>query len=109
MFIEWSSPIIFFVQTSEFDRYSWQPKAKYIYILPIRISKNFILEVIEFVLENKYFCFSDTYFLQIKGTAMGTKFAHVYASLIFAYLKEKLYVQLEKEFDSEFRQYTAWF
>ena len=75
--------------------------------LPTRISKNFILEGIKFILENNYFCFNDTYFVQIKGTAMGTKFAPVYATLVLAYLEEKLYVQLENEFDWEFRQYIG--
>ena len=36
---------------------------------------------------------------------MGTKFAPIYATLVLAYLKEKLYAQLENEFDSDFRQY----
>ena len=36
---------------------------------------------------------------------MGTKFAPIYVTLVLAYLEEKLNVQLENEFDSEFRQY----
>ncbi|MEW8548131.1 MAG: hypothetical protein AB2693_31900 [Candidatus Thiodiazotropha sp.] len=35
---------------------------------------------------------------------MGTKFAP-YATLVLAHLEEKLYVQLKKEFDFEFKQY----
>ena len=31
--------------------------------LPTRISKNFILEGIKFILENNYFCFNGTHFL----------------------------------------------
>ena len=73
---------------------------------PTRISKNFILEGIKFILENNYFCFNNTYFLQIKGTAMGTKFAPIYATLVLAYLEEKLYTKLEQEFDLDFKQYV---
>ena len=36
---------------------------------------------------------------------MGTKFAPIYATLVLAYLEEKLYEQVEKEFDSNFRKY----
>ena len=73
--------------------------------LPTRISKHFILEGIKFILENNYFCFYDTHFLQIKGTAMGTKFAPIYATLVLAYLEEKLYTRLEQEFDLDFKHY----
>ena len=45
--------------------------------LPNRISKKFIINSIKLILENNSFCFNDTYFLQTKGTAMGTKFAPV--------------------------------
>ena len=45
--------------------------------LPNRISKNFILEGIKFILENNSFFFNDTFFLQSKGTAMGSKFAPI--------------------------------
>ena len=36
---------------------------------------------------------------------MGTKFAPIHATLVLAYLEEKLYKQAEKEFDSNFRKY----
>ena len=73
--------------------------------LPTRISKNFILEGIKFILENNYFCFNDAHFLQIKGTVMGTKFAPIYATLVLAYLEEKMYTRLEQEFDLDFKHY----
>ena len=73
--------------------------------LPTRISKNFILAGIKFILENNYFCFNDTHFLQIKGTAMGTKFAPIYATLVLAYLEEKLYTRFEQEFDLDLKPY----
>ena len=79
---------------------------KYPKELPTRISKNFILEGIKFILENNYFCFNNTYFLQIKGTAMGTKFAPIYAHSSWLTLEEKLYNKLEQEFDLDFKQYV---
>lgn len=36
---------------------------------------------------------------------MGTKFAPVYATLVLAYLEEKMYEQSENDFGSEFRSY----
>lgn len=73
--------------------------------LPNRISKEFILKGIQFILENNSFCFNDTYFLQRKGTAMGSKFAPIYATLVLAYLEEKLYEKAAQEFDTNFSTY----
>ena len=78
---------------------------KYPKELSNRISKDFILEGIKLILENNSFCFNDIYFLQTKGTAMGTKFAPVYATLVLAYLAETMFNQSETEFDSDFRAY----
>ena len=36
---------------------------------------------------------------------MGSKFAPIYATLVLAYLEQKMYEQAEKEFDSDFRKY----
>ena len=36
---------------------------------------------------------------------MGTKFAPTYATLVLAYLKEKLYVQTEIKFGKDFARY----
>ena len=55
-----------------------------------RFSKEFILDGIKLILENNIFCFNDTFYRQEKGTAMGTKFAPVYATLTIGYLEEKL-------------------
>ena len=71
--------------------------------LPARISVKFLLEGIKFILENSYFCFNDTYFLQTKGTAMGTKFAPIYATLVLGYLEETLYRKVEDVFDLKFK------
>ena len=36
---------------------------------------------------------------------MGSTFAPIYATLDLAYLEEKMYVQSEKDFDSDFKIY----
>ena len=74
--------------------------------IPSRINKNFILEGIKFILENNYFCFNNEFYLQVKGTAMGTKVAPIYATLVLAYLEEQLYIRLEKDFNHQFSQYV---
>ena len=78
---------------------------KYPSEFPSRMSNDFVLEGIKLILKNNSFHFNDAYFLQTKGTAMGSKFAPIYATLVLAYLEEKMYEQSEKEFDSEFRGY----
>ena len=71
----------------------------------IYIYLEFLLEEIKFILENKHFCFNDTYFLQTKGTAVGTKFAPIYATLVLGYLEETLYRKVEDVFDLNFKTY----
>ena len=69
--------------------------------IPNRISKKFILNGIKLILENNNFCLNDTYYLQVKGTAMGTKFAPIYTTLVIAYLEyleETTYKKSETEF-----------
>ena len=36
---------------------------------------------------------------------MGSKFAPIFATLVLAYLEEKMYTKSEEEFGSDFRQY----
>ena len=78
---------------------------KYPSKFPSRISNEFVLEGIKIILENNSFHFNDNYFLQTKGTAMGSKFAPIYATLVFTYVEEKMYELSEKDFDSDFRTY----
>ena len=49
--------------------------------------------------------FNDKVYTQLRGTAMGTRFAPTYASLVLAYLEEKLYVQTEIKFGKDFARY----
>ena len=78
---------------------------KYPNTLNSRFSKEFILDGIKFILENNIFCFNDTFYRQEKGTAMGTKFAPVYATLTIGYLEEKLYTIIETNYDTKFQRY----
>ena len=59
-----------------------------------RFPKEFIVEGLRIVLENNTFFFDGHYYLQIKGTAMGTKVAPTYATLVMGYLETKLYTIL---------------
>ena len=78
---------------------------KYPNTLNSRFSKEFILDGIKFILDNNIFCFNDIFYRQEKGTAMGTKFAPVYATLTIGYLEEKLYTIIETNYDTEFQRY----
>lgn len=48
------------------------------------------------VLNNNYLAFGDRYYRQIKGTAMGTSCAVVFATLFMAYLEEVLLHRVER-------------
>ena len=60
-----------------------------------RIEKQFILSAMKTVLENNNFVFNEKNYLQISGTAMGTKFAPTYATLVLGYLEIILYKNIE--------------
>ena len=71
--------------------------------IPMRFSKQFILDLAKFVLENNFCRFGSEMFHQIIGTAMGTIFALPYACLVIGFLEDtKLYPQLlPSKFDEE--------
>ncbi|XP_062588448.1 uncharacterized protein LOC134250115 [Saccostrea cucullata] len=83
-------------------KYWWD---KYPEEIDDRFPANFILEGLRIVLENNDFLFDDENYLQIKGTAMGTKVAPTYACLVMGFLEEKLYNVLPETFDLDFTQY----
>ena len=64
-------------------------------------SKEFILESISIVLKENTFHFDNKFYRQIQGTAMGTKMAPTYATLVLGYLEKKLYSEYEKIFGEE--------
>ena len=57
-------------------------------LIPDRFSNEFILEAASFVLKNNNFLFDNVLYKQIKGTAMGAKFAPSYACLTISFLEE---------------------
>ena len=50
-----------------------------------RFTKQFVLECLSIILKFNYFYINKSFFHQIKGTAMGTKFAVVDSNLVAAY------------------------
>jgi len=64
--------------------------------IPIRFNKNMILNGLKLVLERNYFSFQDEIFLQVAGTAMGTKVAPTYASLVMGFLEIQMYMKLRE-------------
>lgn len=66
-----------------------------------RFPAEFIIEGLEIILKNNSFEFGDKQFLQINGTAMGTKMAPTYANLTLAYLEEEFYTRLQNKYNEE--------
>ena len=58
------------------------------------LEKNYILKLNEFILKHNYFSFDDDnmFYLQIKGTAMGTRMAPQYANIFVADLEEEFLI-----------------
>ncbi|CAJ0923406.1 unnamed protein product [Ranitomeya imitator] len=49
----------------------------------------FLIEPLKLVLTENYFLFKDTYYLQIQGTAMGSKVAPPYANAYISYFESE--------------------
>lgn len=47
-------------------------------------------KVMHFILTNNYFSFNSKHYLQVQGTAMGTKMAPSYANIFMAYLEKDM-------------------
>ena len=62
------------------------------------ISKEFIIKALAIVLECNAFTFDTKNYIQIRGTAMGTKVAPTYATLVMGFLEIKLYKQIEEKY-----------
>ena len=63
-----------------------------------RFNKSFVLESVDLILNNNTFQFNNTNFIQILGTAMGTKMAPVYANLTLGFLEKYLYQDVNTNF-----------
>ena len=57
--------------------------------LPKNFPSSLILKGLEMVMRNNIFTFGDTFWLQLKGTAIGTSVACMYATIYFSYHEEK--------------------
>ena len=66
-----------------------------------RIKNEFIIEGVKLILKNNTFTFENENYIQLKGTAMGTKFAPTYATLVLGYLEMKLYDILEANYGKD--------
>ena len=61
------------------------------------VSTDILTELAELVLQNNYFEFNERYLKQIRGTAIGTKFAPPYAIIYMAALEEDFLETLIKK------------
>ena len=62
-----------------------------------QISSDNLIELAEMVLKNNIFQFNEKTFKQVRGTAVGTKFAPPYAILFMADIEEKILSASEKK------------
>ena len=67
----------------------------------LSFSKESISESISIVLKENTFHFDNKFYRQIQATAMGTKMAPTYATLVLGYLEKELYSEYEKIFGEE--------
>ena len=76
-----------------------------------KFNKNFVLEAADFILKNNICFFDKVYYLQIKGTAMGTIFAPTYANLTMGYHEVKLYSIIKNTYNLTVSKYFRdnWF
>ena len=66
-----------------------------------RFSEKFVTDSIEIILTNNSFQFDNRNYLQLLGTAMGTKMAPTYATLTLAFLEETLYRNIKEKYGNE--------
>ncbi|CAG2219099.1 unnamed protein product [Mytilus edulis] len=70
--------------------------AKHRDAIPNRFTVDFILDSTKLILENNSFYFNGKNYLQHRGTAMGTKFAPTYATLVMGFLEQRLFTDARK-------------
>ena len=62
-----------------------------------QVTADTLIELLELVLKNNIFEFFDKTYKQIRGTAIGTKFAPPYAVFFMAALEEKILNKVKKK------------
>jgi len=70
-----------------------------------RFDTDFIIKSLEIILKRNIFYFDGQYYQQKKGTAMGTKVAPTYATLVLGYLEEILYNKMKTEHGEDFSEF----
>ena len=68
------------------------------------LTKFFITDGIEIILNNNSFQFNNINYMQTLGTAMGTKMAPTYATLTLSYLEENLYEKIGKKYGNNIKE-----
>ncbi|XP_014782367.1 uncharacterized protein LOC106877849 [Octopus bimaculoides] len=77
---------------------------KYRELIDKRFKTDVITKATQLILEENTFSFNNKLYRQIKGTAMGMKFAPSYANLVMGFLENKLYVEIRNVFECNFRE-----
>ena len=74
------------------------------YNLPLlqRFTKQFVLKRLSIIFKFNYFYINKSFFHQIKGAAMGTKFVVVGSNLVVAYKEIKLFALLPQVYSQDF-------
>ena len=72
------------------------------HLLHERFPKEFVISSLKLILENNFMHFDETIYRQRLGTAMGTKVAPTYATLVLGYLEEKLFSTVGETFGQDF-------
>ena len=72
-----------------------------------RFTKQFVLEGLSIILKFNYFYINKSFFHQIKGTTMGTKFAVVGSNLVVAYKEIKLFALLPQVYPQDFVDFLS--
>ena len=72
--------------------------------------KEFVLQSANFILKNNTWTFDSEFYLQIKGTAMGTIFAPTYANLTMGYHEIKVYSVIRQSYALASKHFkNSWF
>ena len=74
------------------------------------LPSNFICEALTIILQYNTFIFNQVNYIQIRGTAMGTKVAPTYVTLVMGYLENKLYNIIENKYGLTHKNkfFTSW-
>ena len=74
------------------------------------LPSDFICEALTIILQYNTFIFNQVNYIQIRGTAMGTKVAPKYVTLVMGYLENKLYNIIENKYglDHKNKIVTSW-